>query len=247
VHDRHLLLPWCGTPVKSFYLAGKITGTAWRESIVPGWSEENHSLAYGFAFLDYEQDKTWAIVPNACTELGAGLHFTGPWWKDTASGGHSVSGASLHPHGYGSQIQDCDLPDCEVRQLRTEVLSAVQSAIGMSDMLFAWIDSADCYGTIYEIGYAKALGKPVVVGISEDFCSLSSSNEIWLSCHNNYVAVAKTPLAAWKQFWSVVEFELASDPSFTKAISLSYICLLHKSQVTNKSFFTSLVSIISNS
>lgn len=223
VHDRHLLLPWCHTPVKSFYLAGKITGTNWRESIVPGWSEENHSFAYGSAFLDYEHDKTWATVPNACTELGAGLHFTGPWWQGTDSGGHGLSCSSSRPHGYGLQIPHSGLNDDEIRNLCTEVLSAVQCAIRRSDLLFAWMDSSDCYGTIYEIGYAKALGKPVVVGISEEFCGLPVCDELWLSRHNNYVVVAKTPLAAWKQFWGVVEFELASDPSLAKAISLAHI------------------------
>jgi hypothetical protein len=225
VYDRHLLLPWCGTPVKSFYLAGKITGTTWRESIVPGWSEENHSWAYGSAFLDYEYDKTWATVPNACSVLGAGMHFTGPWWKDTESCGHSTSDSSSFPHGYGSQVNNLGLhlQDVTARQLRTEVLSAVKSAIARSDMLFAWIDSGDCYGTIYEIGYAKALGKPVAVGISEDLCSTPVADDLWLSCHGNYALVAKTPLGAWEQFWTAVEFELRSDLANTKAISLAHI------------------------
>jgi hypothetical protein len=223
VHERHVLLPWCGTPVKSFYLAGKITATTWRESIVPGWSQENHSLAYFSAFFDYEHDNTWATVANACTELGAGLHFTGPWWRDTDSCGHGASDSSSRPHGYGPQQNYLGLKDAAVRQLHAQVLSAVQCAISRSDMLFAWIDSGDCYGTIYEIGYAKALGKAVAVGMSEEFCSLPESNEIWLSLQSNYVLVAKTPLAAWQQFWAVVELELRDDPSRAKAISLSHI------------------------
>ncbi|NDD55379.1 hypothetical protein EBZ39_16215 [bacterium] len=211
VRDRHLLVPWCGTPVKSFYLAGKITGTTWRDSIVPGWSEQNHSCAYLSAFFEYEVEKTWATVPNACSVLGAGLDFTGPWWQDTDSCGHSTSGSSSFPHGYGSQ-KSC-----------SEVLSAVQSAITRSDMVFAWIDSGDCYGTIYEIGYAKALGKLVAVGISEDFCATPVARDMWLSCQGSYNLPAKTPLAAWNQFWTCVEFELLSDPSTAKALSLHYI------------------------
>ena len=29
--------------------------------------------------------------------------------------------------------------------------------------MFAYINSDECYGTLYEIGYAKALGKPVLI------------------------------------------------------------------------------------
>ncbi len=35
-------------------------------------------------------------------------------------------------------------------------------ALRRADLVFAWVDSLDCYGTVTEIGYARALGKPVV-------------------------------------------------------------------------------------
>ena len=218
VHDRHILLPWCGTPVKTFYLAGKISGTHWRSSIVPGWSQENHSYQYGAAFLEYESDKKWAIVPNACTALGAGLHYAGPWWNDSDSCGHSSASMSSGPHGYGSQISGGTSASRS-----GEILAAVHSAIACSDMLFAWIDSGDCYGTIYEIGYAKAIGKPVVVGVSEEFCATAVSADMWLCMQSNYVVPDKSPLHSWNQFWNVVDRELRDDKPNAKAIAISHI------------------------
>jgi len=218
VHDRHILLPWCGTPIKTFYLAGKISGTDWRDSIVPGWSEENHSYQYNAAFLEYDSDKKWAIVPNACTVLGAGLHYAGPWWNDLDSCGHSNARTSSGRHGYGSQFNP------ESSAIRSsEILEAVHAAIAGSDMLFAWIDSGDCYGTIYEIGYARAMGKPVVVGVSEEFCGEAVLGDMWLCMHRNYVVPDKSPLHSWNQFWSVVDFELCDDKSNAKAIAISHI------------------------
>jgi len=37
------------------------------------------------------------------------------------------------------------------------------------DMFFAWLDTEDAFGTIVEIGYAKALGKPIYLAGYEKF------------------------------------------------------------------------------
>ncbi len=42
-------------------------------------------------------------------------------------------------------------------------------AIRRSDLVFAWIDSHDCYGTVAEIGYAVALGIPVYAASPRPF------------------------------------------------------------------------------
>jgi hypothetical protein len=72
-------------------------------------------------------------------------------------------------------------------------------------MLFAWIDSSDCYGTILEIGYAKALNKVVVVGVSESF--KNDAREMWLAFEGCYCVYGNSPLEAWDQFWDCVAFE----------------------------------------
>lgn len=48
-------------------------------------------------------------------------------------------------------------------------------AIERSDLLFAWIDSQDVYGTIAEVGYAAALGKPTWIAGPVQF------DELWLA------------------------------------------------------------------
>lgn len=204
---RPFVLPWCKTPVKTFYLAGKITGTTWRDAIVPGWSEENHSSSYWQAFYDYDETSTWCVVPNVCMCGGVGLHYSGPWWRDMF--GHGLSSNSAGPHGYSS-IDECpDVSDEFIQEIRlreTKVLRAVCEAIENADMLFAWIDSPDCYGTIYEIGFAKALGKVVVVATDEAFLETAPSYQMWLCRSGNYCVTEKTPHDAWRFFWDLAVF-----------------------------------------
>ena len=44
-----------------------------------------------------------------------------------------------------------------------------------SDFVFAYIDSPSCYGTLYEIGYAKGRNKPVAVM----FANPKLKNDMW--------------------------------------------------------------------
>jgi hypothetical protein len=72
-------------------------------------------------------------------------------------------------------------------------------------MVFAWINSADCYGTIFEIGLAKALNKVVVVAVDEAFKSKAS--DMWLAFDGCYCVDGTCPLNAWDHFWDLVAFE----------------------------------------
>jgi hypothetical protein len=211
--DRPIVLPWRGESVKSFYLAGKITGTTWRETIVPDWSEENHSASYRNAhdwlssLTSFEESvpaNAWVVVRNVCNVHGANLHYTGPWWKDPLC--HGSASDSMHPHGYSSCIErDFELSEIESR--RVQVSDAVQVAIQRADLVFAWIDGPDCYGTILEIGYARAMDKAVVVAFSEEFASTKAAHEMWLLTKWGYYIEDESPQKAWNQFWKLVALE----------------------------------------
>jgi hypothetical protein len=207
--DRPIVIPWCKRRVKSFYLAGKITGTDWRSQIVSGWGEEK-GLSYWQAFLDYDTCSTWSVVPNACDVAGVFLHYTGPWWQDFSGGGHSCASDSCEPHGYSNSFQQ--LHSDETARRRREVSNAIAAAISSADLIFAWIDSADCFGTIVEIGYAKGLGKVVVVATSDEFAATEQSQQMWLLRQLGYCVTGKTPSDAWGEFWNLVSFEQGNAP-----------------------------------
>jgi hypothetical protein len=201
--ERPIRIPWCRKTVKSFYLAGKITGTNWRDEIVKGWSDSS-SECYADAFFS-EPDDFWDLAPNAVQACGIKLHYCGPWWKDLECG-HGRPSNNSGPHAYGYSIGGLD--EYAMRRYaanRKTVADNVARMVSAADMVFAWIDSADCYGTIFEIGYAKALKKVVVVGVDNKF--QSQACEMWLAFEGCYCVSGDSASDAWDEFWDLVAFE----------------------------------------
>lgn len=185
-----------GKTIRSVYLAGKITRTTWRDTIAPGWSECR------------SWNDQWADCDLVCPVPGRhSLDFNGPLWGDTM-GGHGSALDSAFPHAAGS-IPDTDLFGIPLSDgLDTAscgiIALAVEKAIRRSDLVFAWIDSLDCYGTLFEIGYARSLGKAVVICKSQDL----DARELWLSlvCADA-IAPVGSPAEGWQ--WLFVDAELS--------------------------------------
>jgi len=202
---RFVVIPWCKSKVKSFYLAGKITGTSWRDEIVPGWSEAQSS-----AYANGIEDDLWLDVCSGATACGISLDYCGPWWMDV-DGGHGVASSNVGPHAYGDPNANLssDYAQRQFAEDRKSVSFNVHRAISSADMVFAWIDSLDCYGTIFEIGLARAHKKVVVIGFDKAFEQQAS--EMWLAFEGCYCVSGACAREAWDQFWDLVAFE--DDPA----------------------------------
>ena len=61
------------------------------------------------------------------------------------------------------------------------IVGSTMKQIQQSDLLFAWFDSYDAYGSIAEIGFAAGCGIPVYVGFREDVFPMqqSSTGDTW--------------------------------------------------------------------
>lgn len=86
--------------------------------------------------------------------LGVRFLYTGPW---QAVGSY---------HGLVHGITDYGTLDPR------GIVSRAQHGIDLCDICFALLDGEDCYGTLAEIGYAKGIGKPVVVGVQGNIVGL---------------------------------------------------------------------------
>lgn len=149
----------------NIYLAGKIGKHDWR-----------HELVKNLRNLNY-RDKATITNPNGFTTLGVpgvvrgGHHYAGPFFL---SCDHSCAHVPGH-HGFN--INGCTESAASHSELQmggrgSAYFHAIEG-IEACDVLFAWIDSVDCYGTIAEIGYACALAKPyVLIGFSQKFDDL---------------------------------------------------------------------------
>ncbi len=123
------------------YLAGKIAKVDWRQEVMPGPPSE--SVCY---------DKTaWSVAEHL---LGRDVHYTGPFFLSDDHGCTHGPGTHGRGHDCGSNGGDS----------RRDTVRLCLKAIDSSTGVFAWLDDPTAHGTLFEIGYAKGRGIPVIVG-----------------------------------------------------------------------------------
>ncbi len=155
-------------PPFSVYLAGKITGvggtTSWRRQL---WPDGVPPISF-----DPEEEMTW---PTARGVIRGGHHYTGPYPAPRETSAHGVTFRSGEEDWHGQfSASDCDRLE-EMGALAHEratdrgIIRLCLDAIRGSDLVFAWIDSLDCYGTVAEVGYAVGRGVPAYVASPRPF------------------------------------------------------------------------------
>lgn len=166
------------------YLAGKIGVHGWRGKIVKD--------------IDVLTEDIYRTEPSE-TYID-GLYTTGPFFICCDHGCYHGS----ESHGVGAYTEkeiDNDsgiTPDrCSGEGVPAGLVPQIcESQIMDSNFLFAYIDSSTCYGTLYEIGYAKAMGIQVAVmfanpDLKRDMWFISESANIVFSC-DGYALKAET-------------------------------------------------------
>lgn len=150
------------------YLAGAIEKHCWRHQIVPelrgviGVGDEEH----------FHTDDLWTLsIKNTNGDnpvLGRHI-YVGPFFLSCDHG--CAHGDMSHGAGADGRFY------CGDGFKRDQVRSFCKQQIDSADLVFAWINRADAYGTIWELGYAAAKKKTLVVRWPEDF----DISEMWLS------------------------------------------------------------------
>ena len=127
------------------YLAGKIKSNGWRQEIV-----DIRNNFYG--------DKKNKIRNGIEIRYKNNIYITGPFFL---SCDHSCYHGD-NSHGVGlNSYNDCyGLTD---NFSEDEVKDICLRQIKKSDVIFAYINDDTCYGTLYELGYAKSLGKKIII------------------------------------------------------------------------------------
>lgn len=210
-HDPRVYAPVFinkGKPIRSVYLAGKITGEGWRGEIVDGWSIQRGSPFTWDAVVDSAGEE-WVVAEAAIDAArGAKLDYVGPWWSDLGElCGHVSASGCTEPHAYGYEWRDFhgrkEPVDAKKREQSARLVTKnVQAAVCKCDLLFAWINSDDCFGTIFEIGMAVSMKKTVVIATPPSF----ECGQMWLP--RRFAAItllADTAGGAWRQLWQQVE------------------------------------------
>ncbi len=140
------------------YLAGKISRTDWRNEII----------------------NTYGIQPSDENKTINGDIYTGPYFVSCNHGcshgesKHGILGGCGNGNDNGIQNElmcefgsNCNHYGMDTNsETQDEIPKLCLGWIDKCDVLFAWINSNDCYGTIAEIGYAYGKNKEIWIGYS---------------------------------------------------------------------------------
>jgi hypothetical protein len=154
--------------VDRVYLAGKIGKNDWRHRVV---------VEVG---LDppLDADAEWPVrdlyLPAEGQEAERWFSYVGPYFIRCDHGcahqddfhGNAPSGCSGPAFVHDPSV-DASADD-PVERLRRTVWRRCLTAIDQADVVYAWIDSNDCHGTLIELGFACGLGKPIIIGVADD-------------------------------------------------------------------------------
>lgn len=128
------------------YLAGKIEAGDWRHEVVPGLR--------GISRYDESEewiDRQWQPTPT----IFDGVDYIGPYFT-------GCDHACAHTPGNHGFLAD---PICGAHCPHEQVKKLCLEAIGRADIFFAYLGGEEvctAYGTIAELGYAKASGVKVI-------------------------------------------------------------------------------------
>jgi hypothetical protein len=139
----------------NIYLAGKVEHTCWRHTIVKGLRESLHDVTSSCAVSegDLSDDIEFPILRKAIF----GQHnYTGPYFIGCDHGCWHGGGSE---HGLSVELDHGTIAGVSRPVITSLCLEAIEDA----DLVFAWINSNDCYGTIAELGYAKGQGKLIAI------------------------------------------------------------------------------------
>lgn len=210
------------------YLAGKISRDDWRKHI-DGYRPFSMDAA---DIADDENEKNSHLddFVNHFGELPViskypFIQVTGPFFLSCDHGCYH----GKNSHGVGA-VEWKDFSGhcgeawsgCEgISFTQKEVTQICLRQIHSSDMVFAYIDDPTCYGTLFEIGYAKSAGKTVVVM----FDKKKTAKDMWFISESvDVFFVLETKLFVVNRDISC-EDEVAHIANLiAKGITGSYIC-----------------------
>jgi hypothetical protein len=86
-----------------------------------------------------------------------------------------------------------------LEERRQRVFCVNRDRVLNAQLLFAYIESADCYGTLVEIGIASAASMPIGIGFAPNL-PLDHRDELWMAAQAARVVCHGTPRDCWTDF-----------------------------------------------
>ena len=154
----------------NIYLAGKIEPHGWRH-----------------AFFDMRNEFIWdEKIPylqslSVTMDWDKNIKVTGPFFLSCDHSCYHGEGN----HGLGIHQPVSCLTGGNTHSA-SEVIEICKEQIKRADVIFGYINSDTCFGSLFEIGYAKALGKKVILL----FDTSKRENDMWFLSKNSDFSIS---------------------------------------------------------
>jgi hypothetical protein len=175
-------------PLPKVYLAGKISKSDWRHSVVPG-------LRDVIDVSDYED----VPFPSEALHVLSRARYMGPFFVSDDHG--CAHGDKTHGNGPGG----CMAAGHRPQAYKVKVAERCKMGISLSEHVFVWLDDLTAFGTLVEVGIAVGLGKSLWIYTPAGSADLS---ELWFASHvgaGGQTLTAPTPEAAIEDFLGKLE------------------------------------------
>ena len=163
------------------YLAGRISRNDWRHQLVASVDESRDG------FGDREVWERTTEFP-----MRDGNTYVGPFFIGCDHG----CGHGPNTHGAGAATYYC-VGFASAKAVFQKAMAGIKAC----DVFFAWVgpDFKEAFGTMVEIGFAKALNKRIVAAMHPNF----TDKDAWfaMSCVNE-VHITEDPVAGYRHFMS---------------------------------------------
>ncbi len=159
------------------YLAGKIAKNDWRHDLFPSLrdailesdvADEHYRNNQGRKSHEYISTVITPGILNCLPERD-GLLYGGPYFVGCDHGcyhGDSTHGQNQECSHSAAMCDECNGQGGSVD--RSAIPDSCLSLIRRSDFVFCWLNDPRAYGTVFELGYAYALDKPVFLATNTD-------------------------------------------------------------------------------
>lgn len=173
-HDDDIRKAVIGVRPFRVYLAGKIGKNDYRHSIVPGLRRTWPDLSD----QPFGTWPSWPVLPKAVFGIA---DYVGPYFVSCDHGcahgneSHATIDCSRFVEHAGDEVGP-----------RSFAHEQCLRAITAADVVLAYIDTLDCYGTLFELGYAHALHKIILVVINSDDLR-SPYEDMWFAMYASQI------------------------------------------------------------
>jgi hypothetical protein len=192
------------------YFAGKIGSNDWRQGIIPTALRSVFSDGDCFTPMEEFFDHSFEL------DCG-GFIYCGPFFIGCDHA--CYHGPGKHGAVGANSIEDGEEKTPDIESTRDRIFEVNVARLEKADLVFAYIESVDCYGTLIELGQAHRMGKRIAVRLPPEHRAEMWMVERTADCVMNNWWSQDKPADCWEMFCQHYSIPTPGNALLTRSLS----------------------------